>query len=144
MKILSLLILLVLIGFLGISVAGPNPNWQDRNTWQSEHNEQHWSSDRKMKNIDFPDSKDDDWFRSERKRNHFAPIPRHRRSFPIIIYREKNYQEPPAVEEKTVNPRIFPAPRPLSPQRCSGDTVYSRDRTTGELTIRYVSPAEKC
>ena len=145
MKILSLLILLVFTGFLGRAAADYQPNSQDRTTWQSEHSKQHWSSYKKMRTNSFSDSRDDDWFRSKRHRRHFTPIPRHRKSFPIIIYRQKNYDQPaPVKEEPTVSPRTFPAPRPLSPQRCSGDTVYSRDKNTGELTIRYVSPAEKC
>lgn len=145
MKIFSLLVLLIFIGFLGSAAAEYRPNLQDRTSRQSQYDNRHWSSDKRMRNSDFSDSKDEDLGRPERRGRHHHPIHRHRGSFPIVIYRDNTEVPPPPVEEKTtVDQPTRPAPRPLSPQRCAGDTVYSRDKTTGELIIRYVSPAGDC
>lgn len=72
--------------------------------------------------------------------------------------RIKYYRRTPVYVEKTVKPevtrqktiiktrtRYIPAPPPQpSAILCGGDTVYLRDKATGEITIRYVSPAKKC
>ena len=145
MKIFSLLVLLVFIVFLGIAEAEYNLDLQDTTIRHNQDDHRHWSSADKMNTPKFSNSKDDEWLRPEKHRRHFGPIPRYRKSFPIIIYRENAKEPTLPVEERTkITPRNYRAPRPLSPQRCSGDTVYSKNKRTGELTIRYISPAEKC
>jgi len=73
-----------------------------------------------------------------------SPYIRYKQSRPKHVVIEKEVQ-PTKVRQKTIiKTRYVPVEKRPSPTLCGGETVYLRDRTTGELIIRYISPATKC
>ncbi len=75
---------------------------------------------------------------------HISPYLRYYQPHPkqVVI---QNENQPIVVREKTIiKTRYVPAEKEPAPRLCGGETIYQRDRTTGELIIRYVTPATDC
>ena len=68
---------------------------------------------------------------------------KHKKLRPIIIYRQET-KEPEVIQKTVIETRQIPVLIRPSLIRCGGDTVYLRNKTTGELIIRYVSPTKEC
>lgn len=67
------------------------------------------------------------------------PVYVEKRVQPVIV------QQPVVVQKKIVKKtRYVNVEKQPSATLCSGDTVYYRDRNTGELVIRYITPPKEC
>ena len=144
-----LLLLIVLLSALPLCMAAAEYNRGDdgkSTRWKDADRPSHWYSKDtygEKKHSDMWKKKRFD--RPDKQRRHFVPFNRVHKFHPVIIYRQRSLEPPREVEEVTVTPpRYIPVPQPLSPRRCAGDVVYTRNSTTGEVTINFVSPAGEC
>lgn len=145
MKILSLLILILSVYPLAFAEADSKGH-----TWKSETLEQSKHSNHLSSKKHFRSSKHRGSFRGD---NHFflyvdgyhvSPYIRYKQPRQRHVVIEKDVQ-PTKVREKTiVKTRYVPVEKRPTAILCGGETVYLKDRTTGELIIRYISPATKC
>lgn len=148
MKTLTILLLLLVFPALALAQMGyKRTPWGSKN-WEGPGKPPHFhSSTIKHSEKHYP-------YFKKKKHSHRHNFHRFYGFHPGIKY----YRRAPVVIEKTVEPQVtrqktiiktrtryVPAP-PQQPSAilCGGDTVYLRDKTTGEITIRYVSPAKKC
>lgn len=145
MKILSLLIFLLTVYPLTSAVAEKrHKSWKPEAVEKSRH---HGDLSSKKHHRS---SKHRSHFRG--KKHFFLYVDGYRLS-PYIRYKQHRQKhvvierdiKPTVVKKRTiVKTRYIPVEKQPTPHYCGGETVYLRNRTTGELTIRYISPAKKC
>ena len=148
MKTLTFLLLLLVIPAFVVAQAGHNQTPAGSKIGNRTEQPHHYHPPK------FKHSKKPDSISKKRKHSH-----RHKlHPFYGLHPRVKYYRRTPVYIEKPVEPKVtrqktiiktrtryIPAPPPQpSATLCGGDTVYLRDKNTGEITIRYVSPAKKC
>ena len=148
MKTFTLVLLLLVFPALVAAQTGPKNPTEEAKKWVKRELPEHYRSTT-IKHV-----KNHDSYIKKRKHQHRKQL----HPFYGLHPRIKYYRRTPVYIEKTVKPevtrqktiiktrtRYIPAPPPQpSAILCGGDTVYLRDKTTGEITIRYVSPAKKC
>jgi len=67
---------------------------------------------------------------------------RHSRAY---YYQKPVYEtEIIVIEQKPQIPPYVPAEKQLSPLRCGGETVTTKDPVTGELIIEYITSSRQC
>lgn len=145
MKTLSLLIFLLSVWPLTLAVAGSKHHPWKTETIQKSRHYGHPSSKKHFRSL-----KHHSYFRGQ---NHFflyvdgyhvSPYIRYKQPRQKHVVIEKEAQ-PKVVQKKTIiKTRYVPVDKQPAATLCGGETVYLKDRTTGELIIRYVSPATKC
>lgn len=145
MKIFSLLIFLLFVAPLSAAEAGHKHDPHESKIYKDQTHSKHWSGKKPTKPYEHRKS-------IKHKRHYFlytngyylSPYVRYKKVRPAPVYIEKKV-EPRIIRERTViKKRYVPVQKRFAPLTCGGDTVYSRDKTTGELIIQYVSPAKKC
>ena len=146
MKVLSLFIFLVFVFPPVFAEAGNNKkSWKPETLEKSRHHDGKVSTKKHYRS-----SKHRGYFRGK---NHFflyvdgyhvSPYVRYKQPRQKQVIIEKEVQ-PKVVREKIITKtRYVPVEKRPAPIYCGGETVYLRDKNTGELTIRYISPAKKC
>lgn len=143
MRILSLLIFLLFVASLGMAETGYRSDPWGSNTWVGPGRPPHWSTPETDKAPSRRDSMKKKGYHRQDTSIHHYPFYKHKRSRNIIIYRQEP-EEPVVIQKTIIKTRQIPVLKRSSPIRCGGDTVYLKDKNTGEPIIQYVSPAQKC
>ena len=145
MKILSLLIFLLSVYPLTIAEADNKGH-----SWKSETLEKSNSSDNLLSKKQFRSSKHRSYFRGK---NHFflyvdgyhiSPYIRYKQPRQKHVVIEKEVQPKIILKKTIIKTRYVPVENQPAATLCGGETVYLKDKKTGELIIRYISPATKC
>jgi hypothetical protein len=145
MKSFSLLIFLLSV--LPITIAEADSKGH---LWKSETLEQSKQSSHLSSKKHFRSSKHRGSFRGD---NHFflyvdgyhiSPYIRYKQPHQRHVVIENDVQPTKVIQKTVTKTRYVPVEKRPAATFCGGETVYLRDRTTGELIIRYISPATKC
>jgi hypothetical protein len=145
MKIIALLIFFLSVYPLTIAEAKNKGH-----SWKSETVEQRKHSKHLLSKKHFRSSKHHSYFRGK---NHFflyvdgyrvSPYVRYKQPHQKHVVIEKDVQPTKVIQKTVTKTRYVPVEKRPAATLCGGETVYLRDRTTGELIIRYISPATKC
>lgn len=148
MKTLTFLIFLLAFPTLAAAQIGYKITPWGSKTWEGPGKQSHWHA------ATIKRSKSSDSIIKKKRRSHHRGL----HYFYGPHHRIKYYRRTPVIIEKTVEPKVthrktviktrtryVPAPQQQpSATLCGGDTVYFRNKATGEITIRYISPAKKC
>jgi hypothetical protein len=144
-KILSLLIFLLSVFPLTIAEAeNKHHSWNSNFLEKSEHSnhllsKRHYGSSRHRGHF-----RGSNYFFLYADGYHISPYVRYKQPRQKHVVIEKDSQ-PEVVKKKIViKTRYIPVEKKPTAILCGGETVYLKNKTTGELIIRYISPATKC
>ena len=145
MKTVILIVIFVLFSAHAYAQRGYTSTPWGSNTWTGPGKPPHWSQ---SQNRGQNSSKPDKYEGSIKHHNHTKYHKKHYRHTgkKVILVKEEEHVQYPSVRKHKTNikTRIVPIQRKTSMSFCGGDTVYLRDRNTGEIIINYVSAAQSC
>jgi hypothetical protein len=145
MRILSLFIFLLSVFPLTIAEAADKTHTLKSEKIEKSRHYGHPASKKHSRS-----SKHHSYFRGK---NHFflyvdgyrvSPYVRYKQPRQKHVVIEKDVQPTKVIKKTVTKTRYVPVEKRPTATLCGGETVYLRDRTTGELIIRYISPATKC
>ncbi len=146
MKIVSLLICLILVSTYAIAQNGYTRAPWGSKTWNGPGRPPHWPPPQPEKQVK---KKQPVLVKGYNKHKDVSHHPHHHHKFAkkkyILVKEDKPKPYLREVRKKTViRTRYIPVQRKNLVNYCSGDTLYLRDKTSGEITIKYVSAAQSC
>lgn len=147
MKTVSLLICCILFSTYAIAQTGYTLTPWDARTWAKPGKPPHQQPPQSEKHTEKKQTEDKKKFTNRHKKPwiHHKHHHKHTKKKYILVKEDDHDYYQPVIRKKTiVRTRYVPVIRKTPVNLCSGDTVYLRDKNTGEITIRYVSAAQSC
>ncbi len=147
MKTVSLLICCILFSTYAIAQTGYSRIPWGSQTWGNSGKHPHQHQPQPEKHVEKKQTEEKKKITAKHKKPwiHHNHLHRHTKKKYILVKEDDHDHYKPIVRQKTiVRTRYVPIVRKTSVNLCSGDTVYLRDKNTGEITIRYVSAAQSC
>ena len=146
MKTVSLLICFILVSSYAMAQTGYTRTPWGSKTWTGPGRPPHWPPPQPEKQVKKKQPDLVKGYNKHKKASHHA---NHHNKFAkkkyILVREDKPEPYHREIQKKTIiRTRYIPVQRKTLVNYCGGDTLYLRNKTTGEITIRYVSAAQSC
>ncbi len=146
MKTVSLLLFFIIFSTYALAQTGYSSTPWGSKTWTGPGRPPHWTSPQPEKKAEkHRAEKKNEYAKHKKPGKYHNHHHKHNKKRYILVTEKEPVYYPPKINQKTViRTRYVPVQRKTPANLCSGDTVYLRDKNSGEITIRYVSAAQSC